>query len=148
VACAALGLDDEARRLEAEEAALGFEGYEVLLDGPRARLALIRGDLDRVEALLPGSDKWHWHIYNYVNGVATRLDAFVVLGRAEDVVEDAERYVVPGTYLEPFALRTLGIARGDQALVAQGQERFAAMGLDWYAAQTRELVMATKSART
>ena len=46
---------------------------------------------------------------------------------------------MPGTYLEPFALRTLGIARGEPALVAQAQERFAAMGLDWYAAQTREL---------
>jgi hypothetical protein len=34
------------------------------------------------------------------------------------------------TYLEPFALWTLGIARGDPALVAQAQERFEAMGLD------------------
>jgi class 3 adenylate cyclase len=139
VACAALGLDDEARRLEAEEAALGFEGYEVLLDAPRMRLALIRRDLERVEALLDGSEKWHWHIYNYVNGVAARLDALVALGRAEEAVEDAERHALPGTYLEPFALRTLGIARRDPALVAKAQERFGAMGLDWYAAQTREL---------
>jgi len=139
VACAALGLDDEARQLEAEGAALGFVGYEVLLDVPRARLALIRGDLGRVEALLVGSDKWHWHIYNYANGVATRLDAFVALGRAAEAVPDAERHAVPGTYLEPFALRTLAVARGDPALVAQAQERFHALGLDWYAAQTREL---------
>jgi class 3 adenylate cyclase len=139
VACAALGLDDAARRLEAEEAALGFEGYDVLLDVPRARLALIRGDLERVEALVHGSEKWHWHIWNYVNGVATRLDGFVALDRAAEVVTDAERHAVPGTYLEPFALRTLGIARGDPALVAQAQERFHALGLDWYAAQTPEL---------
>jgi class 3 adenylate cyclase len=139
VACAVLGLDDEARRLETEEAALGFEGYEMWLDALRARLALIRGDLERVEALLDGSEKWCWPIWNYVNGLATRLDALVALGRAEEAVEDAERHAVPGTYLEPFALRTLGIARGDPALVAQAQERFEAMGLDWYAAQTREL---------
>ena len=138
VACAALGLDDEARRLEAEEAMLGFEGYEILLNGPRARLALIRHDLERVEALLHESDKWHWHIWNYVNGVSTRVDALVALGRAEEAVEDAERHALPGTYLEPFALRALGIARRDPALVAQAQERFKAMGLDWYAAQTRE----------
>ena len=57
---------------------------------------------------------------------------------AKRAVEDAERHAIPGTYLEPFALRTLGIARGAPALVAQAQERFEAMGLDWYAAQTRE----------
>jgi class 3 adenylate cyclase len=138
VACAALGLDDGARRLEAEEEALGFEGYDALLDVPRARLAMIRGDLDRVEALLERSEKWHWFVFSYVNGVAARLDAFVVLGRAAEALEDAERHAIPGTYLEPFALRTLGIARRDPALVAQAQERFHALGLDWHAAQTQE----------
>ena len=102
---------------------------------------MIRGDLDRVEALLDRSERWHWQIWNYVNGVAARLDAFVVVGRAAEAVEDAERHAVPGTYLEPFALRTLGIARGDQALVAQAQERFHALGLGWYAAQTDDLAL-------
>jgi class 3 adenylate cyclase/tetratricopeptide (TPR) repeat protein len=139
VACAALGLDDEARRLEAEESALGFEGYGFWLDPLRARLAQIRGDLDRVETLLDASEKWSWQVYNFVSSVATRLDAFVAVGRAGEAVEDAERFAIPGTYLEPFALRTLGIARGDSALVAQGQERFEAMGLEWYAAQTPAL---------
>ncbi len=139
VACAALGLNDEARRLEAEESALGFEGYELWLDPLRARLALIRGDLDRVEALLDASEKWNWQVYNFVNAVAIRLDALVAVGRADEAAEDAERYALPGTYLEPFALRTLGIARGDSALVAQAQKRFEAMGLEWYAAQTPAL---------
>ena len=139
VACAALGLNDEARRLEAEESALGFEGYEHWLDPLRARLALIRGDLDRVEALLDASEKWNWQVYNFVNAVAIRLDALVAVGRADEAAEDAERYALPGTYLEPFALRTLGIARGDSALVAQAQKRFEAMGLEWYAAQTPAL---------
>ena len=137
VACAALGLDDEASRLEAEESALGFEGYAFMLDPLRARLALIRGDLDRLEALLDGSEKWDWQIYNFVGSIAIRFDAFVALGRAEEAVADAERYAIPGTYLEPFALRTLGSARGDSALVARAQTRFEALGLDWYAAQTR-----------
>jgi len=135
VACAALGLDDEAHRLEAQESALGFEGYEFWLDPLRARLALIRGKLDRVEALLDGSEKWSWQVYNFVGSIATRLDAFVAVGRADEAVEDAERYAIPGTYLEPFALRTLGIARADSALVVQAQKRFEAMGLEWYATQ-------------
>jgi class 3 adenylate cyclase len=139
VACAALGLGDEARRLEAEEAALGFVGYEPWLDPLRARLALIRGDRHRVEALLTGSERWSWQVYDFVSAVATRLDAFVAVGRAEEAVEDAERYAIPGTYLEPFALRTLGIAGGDSALVVQAQKRFEAMGLEWYAAQTPAL---------
>jgi hypothetical protein len=139
VAHAALGLDGEARRLEAQESALGFEGYEFWLDPLRARLALIRGELDRVEALLEGSEKWSWQVYNFVSSIATRLDAFAAVGRSEEAVEDAERFAIPGTYLEPFALRTLGIARGDAALVARAQERFEALGLEWYAAQTPAL---------
>ena len=74
-----------------------------------------------------------------MNAVAIRLDALVAVGRADEAAEDAERYALPGTYLEPFALRTLGIARGDSALVAQAQKRFEAMGLEWYAAQTPAL---------
>jgi len=139
VACAALGLDDEASRLEAEEAALGFEGYALWLDALRARLALIRGDLERVDALLDGSERWRWPTWNYVNGVAARLDALLALGRAEEALDDAQAHAVPGTYLEPFALRVLGVAGNDPALVGQAQERFTAMRLDWYAAQTREL---------
>ena len=54
-------------------------------------------------------------------------------------LEDAVRHAQPGTYLEPFALRTLGLVRGDPTLVAQALQRFEAMGLDWHAAKTREL---------
>jgi len=139
VACAALGLEDEARRLETEESVLGFEGYDYWLDPLRARLAMIRGDLDRVEALLEGSETWSWKVFDYVNCVAARLDAFVAVGRAAEAIEDAERYALAGTYLEPFALRTLGVARSDTALVARAQQRFEAMGLHWYAAQTKPL---------
>jgi hypothetical protein len=92
-----------------------------------------------VEALLEGSEKWHWHVFNYVNGVAARLDAFVAVGRAAEVVEDAQQRGASGTYLEPFALRAIGVARGDAALIERAQERFRALGLDWYAAQTRLL---------
>ena len=54
-------------------------------------------------------------------------------------MENAARHAVPGTYLEPFALRTLGVARGDAGLLARAQQRFEEMGFDSHAAQTRSL---------
>ncbi len=49
-------------------------------------------------------------------------------------------HVKPETYLEPFALRALGIVREDGSLVERAADRFAALGLDWHAARTRELL--------
>ena len=66
-------------------------------------------------------------------GGAIRLDALVALGRKEEADTEATRLAQPGTYLEPFALRTLGLVRGDPALVEQAIERFETMGLDWRA---------------
>ena len=43
-------------------------------------------------------------------------------------------------YLEPFALRALGIVRGDEGMVEQAHASFDAMGLGWYAGETRRLV--------
>jgi class 3 adenylate cyclase len=136
-ACAELGLDADARRLEEDARALGFEGYGLWLDPVYARLALLRGDLEQVEALLEGSEKWLWSTYNHVYGAATRLDALVAVGRKDDAEAEAIRLLQPGTYLEPFALRTLGLVRGDGTLLVQAVESFEAMGLDWHAAKTR-----------
>jgi hypothetical protein len=136
-ACAELGLDADARRLEEDARALGFEGYGLWVDPVYARLALLRGDLEQVEALLEGSEKWLWSTYNHVYGVATRLDALVAVGRKDDAEAEAIRVLRPGTYLEPFALRTLGLVRGDDTLLVQAVERFEAMGLEWHASQTR-----------
>ncbi len=128
VACAELGLDAEARTLEDDARALGFEGYGVWLDPLHARLALLRGDLDQVNALLEESDKWLWSTYNHLYGVTTRLDALVGVGRRDEAEAQAIRVLQPGTYLEPFALRTLGLVRGDGELLAQAIERFQALG--------------------
>ncbi len=136
VARAELGDQDEARRLEGAAAALGMDGYGVFLDPPRARLALIRGDLDRLEGLLEELDGWHW-TPTHLDGLTARLDVLVALGRADAVEDAAQPLVQPGTYVEPFALRALGRVRGDSALLARAVERFEAMGLDWHAAQTR-----------
>jgi hypothetical protein len=41
------------------------------------------------------------------------------------------------TYLEPFALRALGIVREDDTLIEQAVDRFQQIGLAWHAQQTR-----------
>jgi class 3 adenylate cyclase len=142
LSCAAagaeLGLDAEARRLEDASDALGMEGYDIWLDPLRARLALVRSDLDTLSRLVERSDKWHWHVWRHLYGATARLDTLIALGRMEQAEQDAIRYVQPGTYMEPFALRTLGFARRDPDLIAQAVERFEALGLNWHAAQTRE----------
>jgi hypothetical protein len=48
--------------------------------------------------------------------------------------------VKPKTDLEPFALRALGYARGDDRLIRRATERFEAMGLDWHAAETGNMM--------
>jgi class 3 adenylate cyclase len=137
-ACAELGLDAEARRLEDAANALGMEGYGIWLDPLRARLALVRGDLDALGGLIEGSHDWQWVTWRHMYGAATRLDALIALGRLEQAEEAATRFVQPGTYMEPFALRTLGFVRRDPDLVAQAVQRFEALGLAWHAAETRD----------
>ena len=56
------------------------------------------------------------------------------------VEAEASRLLQPGTYLEPFALRALGLVREDASLIERAERRFEAFGLDWHAAQTRALL--------
>jgi class 3 adenylate cyclase len=140
VACAELGLGEETRRLEEGVAALGFEGYGQYLHPLAAHLALLRGNLEQVLALVDESgETWLLTMDSSLFGGATLLDALVALGRKEQAAVVATRLAQPGTYLEPFALRTLGRVRADTALVERSIERFEAMGLAWHAARTREL---------
>jgi hypothetical protein len=142
VACAELGLDTEALRLEEAAVEQGFEGGDVgpWLGPPPAHLALLRGDLERVRVLLDSSGAtWHWSVDAGLYGLATKLDALVALGRTSDAEELATTLLQPDTYLEPFALRTLGMVRNDPALTERALARFEAMGLDWHVARTREL---------
>jgi class 3 adenylate cyclase len=136
-ACAHSDLDAEAVRLERAGNALGLEGYEWMLDPLSARLALIRGDHERVASLLDGSGTWHYGSHVHVNGVTARLDALIAVGRNDDAESEALTLLQPGTYLEPFALRTLGLVRGDHTLLEQAADRFGEMGLRRHAATTR-----------
>lgn len=139
VAVAAEEAGDHDRAVQLEQAAdrLGMEGYDFPLEPPRVRLAMLRGNLDRVGELL---DTTPGHSLNF--GLATwasRLDALAAMRDRERAEGEAEKFLRSGTYLEPFALRALGVVREDQELLARALERFRALGLDWHAEQTEIL---------
>jgi class 3 adenylate cyclase len=136
-ASALAGDEDEARRLESKAQGIGMDGgrwYQGWFEPPQIRLALARHDLGVVAELVPPDFDWEWE------PVSTFLDALAALGDRERIEADAPKWLQRGTFGEPFALRALGIARGDQALLRQALERFEAMELSWHADQTRRLL--------
>ncbi len=133
-ASAYVGDAGEARRLEARADAIGMEGYRFWFDAPRIRLALARGDVAALERLVADDPAVAYE------GGAAFLDALVALGDRERIEEQAPRLIAPGTYVEPFALRALGVTRDEPGLIQQALERFGAMGLTWHAEQTEVLL--------
>jgi class 3 adenylate cyclase len=132
------GDEDEARRLEASADSLGMQGYGLTIEAPRVRLALVRDDLERVERLLATSTEAMY--FARVAAAATRLDALAALRARDAVEEEAPPLLRSNTYLEPFALRALGIVRGDHGLMERALARFGGLGLDWHATETRDLL--------
>ena len=139
LARAQLGDDAEARRLETEAEAHGMAGYGTVLDAPRVQLALLRGELAAVESLLgePGVRRANWF---YLSSMATHLDGLAALGDRARVEAAASGLLRPDTYLEPFALRALGLVREDAGLLERAAGRFETLGLGWHAARTRALL--------
>jgi class 3 adenylate cyclase len=133
------GEDDEARLLEQEAEGYAMTGYGTVLDTPRLQLALHRGDLATVETLLgePAVRMSNWF---YLSSMAAHLDGLAALGEAARVEAEAARVLRPGTYLEPFALRALGIVSGDNELMARAAGLFGGLGFEWQADRTRALV--------
>jgi hypothetical protein len=64
------------------------------------------------------------------------LDTLVALDDHEAIETVAPRWLRPGTYAEPFAIRALGIARGNSELLDDASSRFSAIGLGWRAEET------------
>jgi len=132
-----VGRPEESRRLEEKAEALNLQGYDQAFDPTRLHLAVTRGDLDRVEALVRRieqagvEDNW--------TRIAI-LDGWLALGAYEQIQDTAPGWLLPGTYFEPFVIRALGVARRDEHLIDQATGRFLEMGLDWHADQTRKLV--------
>ncbi|HEX6700498.1 MAG TPA: adenylate/guanylate cyclase domain-containing protein [Gaiellaceae bacterium] len=135
-----LGDEAAAHRLEERAREVWMEGYGSTLDAPLLRLALLRGDLDEAERLVGVPELRGWHRgWFFFSALTARLDALAALGRREEVEAEASRHRRPGTYLEPFAVRALGIVREDDSLLERAAADFAAMGLDRHASQTRAL---------
>jgi class 3 adenylate cyclase len=130
--------EDRARELEREAELLAGEGHEIALNAPRLRMALVREDARTARELvkIPLRRTFVWGPAVF----ATLLDALVALGDRERIEREAPPLVRPRTTVEPFALRALGAARGDDDLLVQAQERFATLGLDWHADQTERLL--------
>jgi class 3 adenylate cyclase/tetratricopeptide (TPR) repeat protein len=128
------GDDESARELERRADEVSLEGYGLTLDAPRARLALMRGDLETVQRLVAGPvPAMH---FVFFASVSTVLDALAALRLQDRVEEEATPMLKTGTYLEPFALRALAIVREDEELLRRADARFREMHLDWHAAQT------------
>jgi class 3 adenylate cyclase len=131
------GKDPEARRLETMVTDFGMQGYGDTLDPAEIELANARGDVATLDRKLRD---FHPTELNDVEGLIAWLGALVALDRASEIEEAAPALAIPGSYLEPFALRALGYARRDDALIEQAVARFAEMGLDWHASKTKELL--------
>jgi class 3 adenylate cyclase len=140
------GDDVQARRLEQSADALGMEGYGLSLEAPRIRLALVRGDLETVGRLLTDDESNRKAAASRVGSgllpLAARLDALAALGDRDRLEEEAPGLARAGTYLEPFALRALGIVREDEPLIELAATSFEAMGLTRHAVETRRLATA------
>jgi len=134
-----LGDEQEARRLEQNAEAHTMSGYGTVLDTPRIQLALQRGDLVGVESLLgqPAVRRSNWF---FLSSMATHLEALAAIGDGARVEAEVPRLLEPNTYLEPFALRALGVAREDATLIERAAVRFEAFGFDWHAARTSALL--------
>ena len=139
IAHVATGDERTAGELLARAKTFSGEGWGSYLDPLLLRFALVRGDRDEAERLVA-------HVFEreYVFGPSVktvRLDALAALGLREAVEAEAPGSLRLRTFIEPFALRALGIVRRDDELLAQAHERFATYGLDWHAAQTERLLV-------
>jgi len=120
------------------------EGHGGAIATPRVRLAIARGNLDVLEVL--ADEAWlRRQTWFALPTAAVRLDVFAIVGSAADIEGS---FAPPGSYVEPFAHRALGVATADDALLAQADRGFRALGLDWHAGQTARLADLRTSARS
>jgi class 3 adenylate cyclase/tetratricopeptide (TPR) repeat protein len=131
-----LGDEDEARRLERAAEAIGMEGYR--FEGDLVELAVAREDHEEIRKILaewrPEEGFWDY------DSVIAWINGLIALGRRDEILAEVPAFLKPGTYLEPFVLRALGYARGDEGLIRQAAQRFDEIGMTWHAARTRRLV--------
>lgn len=136
---AALGDATAARRFEHLASTLGIEGHDRALTAPRLRLAMMRDDMAEARRLRQSYGRPTLRFMFDMAGAMAWLDASAALGCSEDVEREAPALAVPGTCIEPFALRALGIVRDDRSLIEKADRRFVELGQDWYATQGAHL---------
>ena len=102
------------------------------------RLAIQRGDRDALAQLIEVHGP-HAGPFGIAE-LGARLDALVLIGDRDRLEAEGTLLLKRGTYLEPFALRAIGIARADYRLLAEADSVFAALGLEWHRAQTGMLL--------
>jgi class 3 adenylate cyclase len=128
------GDEREAGRLEEKAELIGMHAWRPWIDPPRIRLALARGDLDALPPLVEGSEP------GAIEPPSAYLDALVALREHDRIEAEAPDWLRPGTYTEPFALRALGLTRGDSSLIRQAFAAFERLGLVWEAERTKPLL--------
>jgi hypothetical protein len=136
---AAAGNDDEVDGLEREALDLQVEGFGWIVDAPLIRLALHRRDLVEARRLISESDfpitrRQSWY---FTAAVAAHFDALSALGDLERVERDATEFLESDSVLSAFAMRALGIVRGDLALLEGAAIAFERFGFVAQAADTR-----------
>ncbi|HMN98038.1 MAG TPA: adenylate/guanylate cyclase domain-containing protein [Miltoncostaeaceae bacterium] len=138
IACLRTGEDAEAGRLERAASEYGLTGFGTVIETPRLRLALLRGEHEAARSLLgrPAIRRTNWV---YLWSMATYLDALSILHDARRLELEATPLTATSGYLAPFALRALGVVRGDDSLLATAESRFVQLGLDRHAAATRSV---------
>ena len=142
------GDEIEATRLEAEAEVQILDPYRSFYLGPKLRLALARDDVTAVKRLVDSVDLQPRagigvaagiNRVRQADGAAAFLDALVALGAHDRIESEAPQWVNSRSYVEPFALRALGVARTDDRLLGEATTRFRAIGLDWRADETLKL---------
>ena len=136
-ATAFAGDEVEASRLERSGDDVGMEGYDAFFIAPRIALALARSDLDLLADLV-GSIEDEWMQPGEYRLRALLFDSLAVLGERERIEEETRPWLDRDTFERPFALRALGLARGDEELVDRAAQAFDALGLRWHGQRTRE----------
>jgi hypothetical protein len=99
----------------------------------------MRGDLSSLDELLE-DDQWlRRQTWFALPAAAARLDALAVVGDLPTARESAAGLEEERSYLQPFALRSLGLVQEDEELVARADLLFRELRLDWHADQTDTL---------
>jgi DNA-binding SARP family transcriptional activator len=128
LAAEASGDRTAARRMERAAAEEPQVGGSPATEGALIRLALLRGNLRRVEDMV--AERPQINRFGDLGYAAARMDALLALGDVRRVEEEAPPLIDIGGYDGAFALRALGEIRRDDRLRAAAGQAFARMGLD------------------